>query len=169
MVHTVGLNNTTNMPHAEVHRLIPVFGQKGKIVTYYWCFKWGNIIASNTKIHSFAIFAKTCVIQISCIPVSAQINTLCTADFSSTSSINFLSYKTFARSIFMIVSPAGLFTSISLLTFYTVYLIMLSAAVTSWLYPESVSPRGSTYPGCSTRINMLLDSTMLQRSASGEL
>lgn len=45
---------------------------------------------------------------------------------------------------------------------------MLSTAVTSWLYPECVVPRGPTYPGCSTRINMLLDTTRVQCSASGD-
>lgn len=76
-------------------------------------------------------------------------------------------YKTFAISIFMVVFAAGLFTSISQSWCYTVYFIMLSTAVTRWVYPESWVPGGPTYPGCSCRINMILDATMVQCIASG--
>lgn len=50
---------------------------------------------------------------------------------------------------------------------YIVYFITLSKAVSSWLYSECAAPRGPTYPRCPGRINMLLDMTRVQCSASG--
>lgn len=50
---------------------------------------------------------------------------------------------------------------------HIVYFITLSKAVSSWLYSECTAPRGPTYPRFSARINMLLDTTRVQCSASG--
>lgn len=76
-----------------------------------------------------------------------------------------LPYKTFAISILMIVFAAGLFTYVSQLS--VILYILLHYRMSSWLYLECAAPRGPTYPRCSGRINMLLDMTRVQCSASG--